>query len=144
MPLFKIGGSEPIDCPRCDIALAEERFARFGPDVIIDVCPACAGTWYDKGEISKVLDDVGLQTRLVNFPQSGEPSPLSCPRCGGAMRVHKEGSVEVDSCTSCSGVWLDMGEEEGLRAKLAWEAHAETARAGQDAALYTLMSGRTI
>jgi Zn-finger nucleic acid-binding protein len=144
MPIFRTGGKEPIDCPRCGVALGEERFKRFGPDVIIDVCPSCKGTWYDKGEMAKVIDDLNLQTRLIDFPMSGEPSPISCPRCGGAMRVHIEGSVEVDACASCNGVWLDLGEEEALKAKLAWERHDESTRIDQEAALYTLMSGRTI
>ena len=144
MPIFRTGGKEPIDCPRCGIALSDERFKRFGPDVIIDVCPCCKGTWYDKGELAKVIDDLSLQTRLIDFPMGGEASPVQCPRCGGEMRAHKEGSVEVDACPSCNGVWLDLGEMEALKAKLDWERHGERARLSQEASLHTLMAGRTI
>ena len=144
MPLFRTGGDKSIDCPRCGVALEDERFKRFGPDVIIDVCPSCRGTWYDRGELAKVIDDLSLQTRLIEFPMAGERSPIQCPRCSGDMRLRHEGSVEVDACTSCNGVWLDLGEEEALKAKLEWERHGETARLSQEAAISTLMMGRTI
>jgi Zn-finger nucleic acid-binding protein len=52
--------------------------------------------------------------------------------------------VEVDACTSCNGVWLDLGEKDALKAKLEWERHGETARQSQEAAISTLMMGRTI
>jgi Zn-finger nucleic acid-binding protein len=46
-------------------------------------------------------------------------SPLSCPRCGAAMRERERdlggGMVVVmDVCPSCGGVWLDKGELEQL------------------------------
>ncbi len=113
---------------------------QFGPNVLIDVCPSCSGTWYDKGELAKVLEDRTLHERLVTFPSSGEKSTLACPRCGGEMVTRNEGEVEVDSCTSCTGVWLDRGEERGLKAKLDWERHGQTSDFAGDAVFYSLMT----
>jgi Zn-finger nucleic acid-binding protein len=67
-----------------------------------------------------------MRDRLVNFPEVGEESPIACPRCGGLMRLRHEGDVEVDFCTQCKGVWLDLGEDEALRYKADWDRHTET------------------
>ncbi len=141
MPLFRERGEGPIDCPRCEIELKRERVKKFGPDVLIDVCPSCGGTWYDKGELAKVLDDRTLHSRLVNFPAAGEESSVPCPRCGGDMVMRKEGEVEVDSCVSCTGVWLDLGEEKALKAKLDWERRGQVSNYDGDAVFYSLMTG---
>ena len=35
---------------------------------------------------------------------------MHCPKCGQTLSPEKCGSVEIDVCPSCKGVWLDMGE----------------------------------
>ena len=35
---------------------------------------------------------------------------MHCPKCGQNLSLEKCGSVEIDVCPSCRGVWLDMGE----------------------------------
>lgn len=39
---------------------------------------------------------------------------LKCPQCHEVMIVVEYGLVEVDTCASCGGVWLDGGELEAL------------------------------
>ena len=39
---------------------------------------------------------------------------LTCPRCSQNLQARKEGTVEVDACPDCRGVWLDFGEIEQL------------------------------
>ncbi len=39
---------------------------------------------------------------------------LDCPRCAHRLRRTTRGSVEVDVCGGCGGVWLDHGELEAL------------------------------
>jgi len=39
---------------------------------------------------------------------------LKCPVCQEAMIVAAHGSVEIDSCAVCGGIWLDRGELEAL------------------------------
>jgi Zn-finger nucleic acid-binding protein len=138
MPLFR-KGEQPIDCPRCSVELKPESVKQFGPNLLIDVCPSCSGTWYDKGELAKVLEDRSLHERLVHFPKSGEKAAIACPRCGGEMVTRNEGDVEVDSCTSCTGVWLDRGEETSLKAKLEYERRGQTSDYQGDAVFYSLM-----
>ena len=107
----------PIDCPRCAIPLKEETVQRLGPDVRIDVCSTCGGTWYDRGELAAVIKDRRIADTLAEEPIRGIVSPMACPRCGGRMRVREDWGVEVDVCTSCEGVWLDLAETEALEAK---------------------------
>ena len=35
---------------------------------------------------------------------------MHCPKCGQKLLTEKCGSVEIDVCPSCKGVWLDAGE----------------------------------
>jgi len=39
---------------------------------------------------------------------------LVCPRCATELRRTRRGSVEVDVCDHCRGIWLDHGELEAL------------------------------
>ena len=61
-----------MTCPRCELALEPETVEVLGPDLRIDVCPGCRGTWYDRGEVAKVIKDRRLQSRLVEFPEVGD------------------------------------------------------------------------
>ncbi|MDC0714042.1 zf-TFIIB domain-containing protein [Stigmatella sp. ncwal1] len=35
---------------------------------------------------------------------------MKCPKCGMNLHTLKKGSVELDTCFNCKGVWLDAGE----------------------------------
>ena len=35
---------------------------------------------------------------------------MHCPKCGQKLSTEECGSVEIDVCPSCKGVWLDAGE----------------------------------
>jgi Zn-finger nucleic acid-binding protein len=35
---------------------------------------------------------------------------MHCPKCGQQLATETCGTVEIDVCPSCKGVWLDMGE----------------------------------
>jgi len=39
---------------------------------------------------------------------------MDCPKCKEAMIVLELRQIEIDYCTSCSGIWLDKGELELL------------------------------
>ena len=38
-----------------------------------------------------------------------------CPRCGCDLVEKERGSVKIDQCPECQGIWLDAGELELLR-----------------------------
>lgn len=126
----------PIDCPRCGIPLKEETVQRLGPDVQIDVCTKCMGTWYDRGELAAVIKDRKIANALTEEPIKGIMGPMACPRCGGRMRVREEWGVEVDVCTSCKGVWLDLEETKTLEAKVAKALEDEGPQRKRELAFY--------
>lgn len=39
---------------------------------------------------------------------------MKCPKCGMDLQTLNKGSVEVDTCFNCQGLWLDAGELETL------------------------------
>jgi len=40
---------------------------------------------------------------------------MKCPKCGGDLKEKEMGSVKVDVCPDCAGMWLDAGEMDMLR-----------------------------
>jgi rubrerythrin len=41
---------------------------------------------------------------------------MRCPKCGHQLATDKYGSVEIDVCPSCRGLWLDANELETILA----------------------------
>ena len=41
---------------------------------------------------------------------------MHCPKCGQELAAEKYGSVEIDLCPSCRGLWLDANELETILA----------------------------
>lgn len=44
---------------------------------------------------------------------------MICPKCAARMERVRVDEVEVDRCTHCHGLWLDLGEREALAAAAA-------------------------
>lgn len=136
MDLSRGEDEAPIDCPRCDKAMKAEYVQKLGPDVRIDVCEKCGGSWYDRGELAQTIKDRRIADRLAEDPIRGTMSSISCPRCGGRMRVRKEWDVEVDVCISCGGVWLDHGELDELEGQAVKDLDDEEKRRRKEASFY--------
>ena len=49
---------------------------------------------------------------------------MECPVCKGIVAVVEYERIELDYCTSCSGVWFDSGELELLAERLSLEGDA--------------------
>jgi hypothetical protein len=39
---------------------------------------------------------------------------MKCPKCGMDLHTLKKGTVEIDTCFNCHGIWLDAGELEQI------------------------------
>jgi Zn-finger nucleic acid-binding protein len=139
MELSRGDDEAPIDCPRCGKPMKAEFVQKLGPDVRIDVCKKCGGSWYDRGELAQTINDRRIADRLTEDPIRGTMSPIACPRCGGRMRVRKEWDVEVDVCISCGGVWLDHGELEELESQAVKDLDDEEKRRRKEASFYRAM-----
>src|SRR5437016_4634835 len=103
-------------CPDCRKPLRTEN--HFG--VNLDVCPLCAGIWFDEGELGRVLH--GGSAALVDLDEELVPeihhkpeleSRRECPVCRQPLsRYHYlySSPIELDACAACNGFWVDDGE----------------------------------
>lgn len=58
-----------MNCPHCAVPLAIAE--RSG--VEIDYCPQCRGVWLDRGELDKILERAGNESRDVQRPMGDQP-----------------------------------------------------------------------
>ena len=56
---------------------------------------------------AKLDEDRLAQERKAHF--------MKCPKCGNDLKEEAHGSVHVDVCASCGGMWLDAGELDLMR-----------------------------
>jgi membrane associated rhomboid family serine protease/Zn-finger nucleic acid-binding protein len=121
-------------CPRCTFTLVPEpvRDASGTEAAEIDVCPRCRGAFVEQHEGAQLLGPFG---HPASWARSGAArmtgaSRLRCPSGHGPMQAWRvdvpDGSaVEVDTCATCEGLWLDA--REGLRLARAGAALAPAA-----------------
>lgn len=119
-------------CPDCGCELKSEEILGIG----LDVCPTCAGIWFDDGELLKLkdlgedaLDEAegrlqpeGSEEKEAEPQATAAPSPRKCPCCQNAMEEFSylyTSKVKLDSCPMCLGTWVDEGELNAMREALA-------------------------
>lgn len=101
--------SRPLRCPRDGTETAPEQATGRGR-FQVDVCPACGGVWFDKGEIAKAARDREVERLIVAY--AAGDAGVMCPRCGGGMVRRPVADAVLDVCPNCKGVWMDAGELE--------------------------------
>lgn len=101
--------------------------------VQLDICPTCAGVWFDDGELRelaaaapsalKALDSRHVpELEVLNVPGTRK----MCPRCQVHLRTYSyryNSPVLVDSCPQCSGIFIEDQELEAI-----YELREEEAR----------------
>ncbi|MCB8931934.1 MAG: zf-TFIIB domain-containing protein [Fimbriimonadaceae bacterium] len=107
-------------CPSCRIEM--EALDYLG--VPIDVCPDCAGVWFDDGELAKLSQAApaaleALDSRLTpEFEVLNVPGSLKqCPRCTVHLRSYRyryDSPVVIDSCPKCAGIFVEDQELEAI------------------------------
>lgn len=112
----------PITCPSCKHSLSPVTT----DSVMVDICDSgCGGIWFDKSELDRFENPaVFLPPQLFRvLPNSivaiDRNKSRNCPRCLNQV-LHEQLKnetlgIEVDSCLSCGGVWLDLGEINSIR-----------------------------
>lgn len=122
-----------LTCVKCRSILDRASFE----GLEVDLCPSCGGLWLDRGEITRAarLPEAELsRLRALLSVGGGPPSTPTnnagaCPACEGSLSEVVLGSVHVDYCDVCHGVFLDRGELEG--ALVAVRSRDKTATAHQ-------------
>lgn len=87
-------------------------------DVEIDYCPSCRGVWLDRDEIRELAqkpeEALGELRELVQEGAPATPARSTveepCPACGGKLTLAVFGSIYMEHCTLCEGIYLDRGE----------------------------------
>jgi Zn-finger nucleic acid-binding protein len=98
-----------MQCPRCDIALAERAAG-------VNACAKCGGAWIGAAlaDAVDVLVSAGVDDVAAGAATPDVRAVGPCPVCAAPMKKHRFGlSLEVDSCAH--GTWLDRGEIPRLR-----------------------------
>ncbi len=111
----KIG--QIAQCPTCKIDLRRTDYGEYG-FVILDICPACEGAWFDKGELDRLDESVWTEVESLVQPSVRDVEPRGCPKCGTTLDSISLADVPdlvLDQCASCKGFWLDVGELEKVQ-----------------------------
>jgi len=94
----------------------------------LDVCPACQGVWFDRGELAAALQLANLAAFAPDSPLlHGDEVSLLCPR-NPRVRMHERqiaipiaqppAPLRLEQCAECGGVFLDAGELPAMVAAL--------------------------
>ena len=106
-----------MTCPDCGKMLAERRMR----GERLDLCAACRGLWFDRGELATVINalvnEVPEHDRLATERRQAVRPPSEfrgdCPRCGSPLRQFNyayDSNIFVARCPECSGVWVRRGQ----------------------------------
>ena len=106
----------PIDCPGCGDRMDKIDIS----NITVDVCPSCQGSWFDVGELEKVLIKVdllsGQKEETTKKFVSQDQNYRECPRCAAFMLMKnykRYSGVIVDIC-GAHGIYLDAKEFEHI------------------------------
>jgi len=91
-------------------------------DIEADRCTKCGGLWFDALEAEKLRATPGSEVIDEGPPAGAAPvkdeSPLLCPVCQARMiqmTVRRQPHIRFESCTICSGWFLDAGEFKDMK-----------------------------
>jgi len=100
-------------CPSCNRQLNEIRYHKH----VVDMCPACGGAFFDKGELESIVQIVDIfqnitlsETEIDTVSVHEKERILFCPGCSVEMNPKEIAGEIIDLCPECRGVWLDKGE----------------------------------
>jgi Zn-finger nucleic acid-binding protein len=94
-------------------------------DLVREECRSCHGIFLDRGEFNALLTMVSgdLEFNTGSGDEAEDTAPeRGCPRCGAVAMAKRAflgyGSVIVDVCAGCGGVYLDGGEWDSVNDSL--------------------------
>jgi uncharacterized protein len=126
-----------VNCPACGHSLSVHEVG----GIVVDVCEGgCGGIWFDARELQRVDEAAeSVDEGLLDVPRDpavavDHGARRACPHCPDIVMMRHYFSVrreiEVDSCPSCGGYFLDHGELAAIRDQFTTEEdRREAARA---------------
>lgn len=110
----RVLGPADVDCPLCKSKLSKGKLLDYG----LLYCQTCKGMLVQMDDLVSLTSDLRASRDAPAY--SGKPPDprdlerhIDCPQCHQEMDTHEyggPGNVIVDSCESCSVLWLDRGE----------------------------------
>jgi Zn-finger nucleic acid-binding protein len=89
-------------------------------NVTLDVCPTCAGIWFDDNELRDLMAQDAdaprkLEERYVPEVQTvpAVATPRRCPADGMPLQPYRylyHSPIVLDACSECGGFWVQDGE----------------------------------
>ncbi|HVO29527.1 MAG TPA: zf-TFIIB domain-containing protein, partial [bacterium] len=69
---------------------------------------SCRGSFLDKGEADRFVDDPQKLTRLIEAPLRAPQTGHPCPRCGAVMTEGGfcDDEYRLEVCDGCGGIWF--------------------------------------
>jgi Zn-finger nucleic acid-binding protein len=106
-----------MQCPKCGTQTLKEFTVK---SVAVERCSSCNGTWFDARELTELLAEdaryvASLRRGSIKEQLAGKRG--FCPGDGSELlRVYStiDGTVILDACAECRGIWLDGGEFDKL------------------------------
>jgi Zn-finger nucleic acid-binding protein len=107
-------GPSALLCSLCQTPLSDALLGSFS----LKYCAACHGMLISMDDLAPLIDAIrSHRDRPSGYlpPRTSAEADrhLRCPQCGAPMDGHAYGgggNVNVDSCETCSLIWLDQGE----------------------------------
>ncbi len=118
---------------RCPTDGTELRAHRIH-SIEVRACPECRGLWFDKDKLRRAKDAADPDLNWLDFDLWSDQgafeiarSSRKCPECSQSMATILYGATElaIDACADRHGVWLDMGEFEGILQALQEEVNTK-------------------
>lgn len=100
-----------MKCPACRVPMYVAEYRQ----VELDLCAACEGVWFDRGELALLP---GGEPALTGPASADEPT-RACPLCDRPLDKVNIGPgrrVVVDRCPLGCGLWFDGAEVAELAA----------------------------
>lgn len=110
-----------MNCPVCDKNLKVITYK----NQEIDLCLKCGGVWFDRGQLTKVVDSLLNKNEIdpktvkeayrktIMSPDDFKRVVRKCPRCMADMKLFNyayDSNIFLDKCLKCNGTWTDEGE----------------------------------
>lgn len=107
-------------CPSCRVEMGALDYL----GVPIDLCPDCAGVWFDDGELARLATAAPAALEALDARNTPELEILNvpgsmkrCPRCDVHLRSYHyryHSPVVIDSCPECGGIFVEDQELEAI------------------------------
>ncbi len=82
--------------------------------VDVDYCEDCFGIWLDAIELERITHKPYIAKYVSSTMGVAKRSDIMCPACEVSLKLQDINGVEIDTCPTCGGTWLDFGEIERI------------------------------